>query len=158
MRKGEGRKEYQAWIDMRRRCNDPSNKSYVHYGARGITVCAAWSLSFETFYLDMGKCPRGLTLERIDVNGNYEPSNCCWATPKDQTRNRRISLSVTMNGETRPLIEWCEVLGVPYWLVVRRIRKFKWEATRALTTPSLGRGGGDNTKGAAASAAAGRKS
>jgi hypothetical protein len=73
---------------MRTRCENPKATKYAIYGGRGITVCARWD-SFENFLTDMGERPEGLTLDRIDVNGNYEPGNCRWATAKEQRANQR---------------------------------------------------------------------
>jgi DNA-binding transcriptional regulator GbsR (MarR family) len=80
---------YQTWRAMRRRCNDPNFLRYEHYGGRGIIVCEEWDNSFEAFYEYMGDRPEGMTIDRIDVNGNYEPGNVRWADPKTQTRNQR---------------------------------------------------------------------
>jgi hypothetical protein len=80
---------YKVWEAMIQRCTNPRNKSYPNYGGRGITVCEAWRSDFAAFYRDMGPRPDGLTLERLDVDGNYEPSNCCWATYSEQNANRR---------------------------------------------------------------------
>jgi hypothetical protein len=82
--------EYRAWRSMQARCHNPKCKSYPHYGGRGITICDRWVDSFENFLEDMGRRPPGkYSLDRIDVNGNYQPDNCRWATDEMQNNNRR---------------------------------------------------------------------
>lgn len=107
-------REYHQWWHAKRRCNDPLNTRYHCYGARGIKMCERWTESFENFYADMGACPDGFTLDRINNDGDYAPDNCRWATRVTQTRNRRKTLMATHNGETRSLGEWAEILNIPY--------------------------------------------
>ena len=83
---------YYSWSSMKTRCYNPTHDNYQHYGANGIIVCACWLNSFEAFLEDMGERPEGMTLDRIDREGNYEPGNCRWATEEQQKRNRSITV------------------------------------------------------------------
>lgn len=100
-----------SWQSMRRRCLNPQNANYRNYGGRGITICERWDC-YANFLADMGERPCGMMLERIDNNGNYEPSNCRWATPKEQTRNRRVTKYLTFGGETLTPTAWGERFGL----------------------------------------------
>jgi len=118
-------KLYQSWKRMINRCYDPNNASYRHYRKKGVEVCIEWKYSFENFLrwaIEHG-WSEGLSLDRIDNNGDYSPNNCRWATSKTQARNRDSCIYLTHNGETKSLIEWCEVFGVPHYLPCNRIRR-----------------------------------
>jgi hypothetical protein len=98
--KGKVAPEYRAWHSMKNRCLDKNTKYYHNYGGRGISVCQRWLFSYENFYNDMGQRPSNKhSLDRIDVNGNYEPDNCRWATIKTQALNRQNTVSVIYNNE-----------------------------------------------------------
>lgn len=98
---------HKSWSGMKARCQNQNHREYPRYGGRGITVCESWIL-FENFLKDMGECPEGCSIDRIDNDGNYEPSNCRWATDKEQARNRRSSRLLTVDGVTKTVAEWSE--------------------------------------------------
>lgn len=115
--------EYEVWARMITRCTNPKASRYDRYGGRGITVCERWRQSFENFLADMGKLPPGMTIERKDVNGNYEPGNCRWATKREQHWNKSTSLFVEYQGQRKCVAEWCEQLGIPYSTFIQRLRR-----------------------------------
>lgn len=105
--------EYISWSGMFTRCYNPKNKRFSNYGGRGITVCDRWTKSFENFILDMGKKPTPQhSIDRIDVNGNYEPSNCKWATQKEQLRNTTKNVRFEYNGVNMIKKDWCDFFKV----------------------------------------------
>jgi hypothetical protein len=118
-----GTKIYKTWTEIIARCTNPNSTIYDHYGGRGITMCDRWRYSFENFLLDMGEIPFiGAEIDRIDNNGNYDPSNCRWVTRKQNVNNRSNTLHIEHNGITRTLMEWSEVIGIKYKTLHRRIR------------------------------------
>lgn len=102
---------YKVWHAMLERCRNPKGPEYRDYGGRGITVEPRWN-DFATFAGDMGQRPDGMTLERFDVNGNYGPGNCRWATPLDQANNRRNNRRITIAGTTLTLAQWATRAGI----------------------------------------------
>lgn len=111
---------YSSWAAMLKRCANPNATGYEHYGGRGIRVCEAWQ-AFENFLADMGERPVGMTLDRIDVNGNYEPGNCRWATRKQQERNTRQTRWLDYDGRKWCATDLAEHLGVARHVLYGRI-------------------------------------
>lgn len=122
---------YAVWNSMISRCTLESCTSYRNYGARGVYVCEKWR-KFENFYSDMGDRPDGMTLERIDNDGNYFPENCKWDTPKNQSRNKRTNRLISYKGETRCLVEWSEIFNLKQNTLSRRL-KLGWSLEKAFT-------------------------
>ena len=115
---------YTTWRSMKSRCDYPSVPQYHNYGGRGITYCDEWK-DFRTFHkwATNNGYSEGLELDRINSNGNYEPSNCRWISHKDNMRNRRNSIRIEYKGETKTLKEWCEELGLPFDTISTRYHK-----------------------------------
>ena len=125
---------HRSWMSMRQRCLNPNDRAYKNYGGRGIKICARWS-EFENFITDMGGKPEGFELERNDVNGNYEPDNCRWASTLEQARNKRNNHFITFCGETLCFTEWCQRIGVSKGCLQKRFA-LGWDLEKALTTPA----------------------
>lgn len=130
-----GTKTYSAWKSMRRRCTNEKSIHFKNYGGRGIKVCERWAHSFEAFLSDMGTAPERCTLDRINNDGNYEPSNCRWATKREQDNNRRTNVFITFNHTTQTIRQWCRALGYSDTLLKGRF-KLGWSVERALTEPA----------------------
>ncbi len=114
--------EYNAWMHMLHRCNNPKDKAFKHYGAKGVNVCARWSNSFDDFYADMGPRPSAdYSLDRIDSTGDYEPSNCRWANRIEQANNKRHNKRVDFFGEMLTAREIADRTGVAVKTVKSRI-------------------------------------
>lgn len=126
---------YKSWQTIKERCYNPNNISYKNYGARGIAMSNEWRHDFGAFFNDMGPKPGPeYTLERRDNNGNYEKSNCYWATRKVQARNRRDNNFLTYDGKTQCMTDWANDLGISVTAIKYRLKK-GWSVEKALTTP-----------------------
>ena len=135
---------------MKKRCYYPKHICYHDYGARGIKLCEEWNnreivrisgirytkgyLKFKKWALENGY-QDNLTIDRIDVNADYSPSNCRWVTQKEQANNRRNNIYVLYKGKTQTLKQWCEELHLPYGTIKNRVIQLKWECIKALETP-----------------------
>lgn len=118
----KGTPTYNVWMLMTQRCTNPNNPSWKYYGGRGISVCGEWHL-FSQFFLDMGHKPDGMTLDRIDANGNYEKGNCRWATQAVQMGNRPACIYLRINGNVMHLKGWCKHLNLSYNSIQARLRR-----------------------------------
>lgn len=123
------------WKHMISRCENSDVKEYKNYGGRGISVCQEWHdyLSFKSWSLDNGY-EHSLTLDRVDVDGDYCPSNCRWVTQKVQANNMRTNRMLTYNGATHTMAEWADIVGIPYQRLNSRIFS-GWSVERALFEP-----------------------
>jgi hypothetical protein len=127
--------EYRTWQGMLRRCENPDESSYANYGGRGIRVCARWH-TFENFYADMGVRPAGTSIDRINNDGNYEPGNCRWATPKQQCRNTRRTQRFEIDGKVYTAPELYEAAGISRQLFSLRL-SWGWTPKAAAFTPKI---------------------
>lgn len=122
---------YSIWKGMRKRCNNKNTKNFSSYGGRGISVCARWS-DYALFLADMGEAPLGHSIDRINVNGNYEPGNCRWVGSKEQANNMRTNIFFKKDGELLTLKQWAEKSGIPYLTLYQRIFKLGWSFNKAI--------------------------
>lgn len=129
-------RRYRMWRGMHNRCYNANQKSYLHYGGRGIFVDQRWHgrEGFENFLLDMGEKPEEATLERIDNDGPYSPNNCRWATKAEQASNKRNNRWITVNGQTMTLAQWARQLGCSPSNILHRLSSGMSEE-QAVTTP-----------------------
>ena len=123
---------YRTWVNIKSRCQNPKDKKYNIYGGRGIKVCEQWQ-KFENFYKDMQPHPGSkYSIDRIDNNGDYEPSNCRWATAKQQANNRRSNHLITFKGKTQNMKQWAKEIGLNYSTLLLRINQLGWPLEKAL--------------------------
>lgn len=134
---------YKEWAHMKQRCHDPNHISYKWYGGRTskpIIVCDRWENSVENFFKDVSKLPHfgevGYTLDRIDVNGDYEPNNVRWATQKQQSNNKRNNRLITYNGKNQTISQWADEFGINYQTICSRLKR-GWDIEKVLTTPIM---------------------
>jgi hypothetical protein len=127
--------EYRAWSAINRRCSDTNHSRYADYGGRGIQVL--WK-SFDEFLKAMGKQPSaGHSIDRVDVNGHYCTENCRWASPKEQSRNKRDTQWVEWNGRRQSLADWADETGISHSTLYHRLVKQNWPIEQALTTKPI---------------------
>lgn len=126
---------YNTWTDMKKRCYNKKNKRYANYGNRGIVVCEEWKKSFELFHewAILNGYSDELTIDRIEINGNYEPNNCRFSDRKTQQRNTTRNHYVTAFGKTKTIVEWSEINGLSPDLIKDRLNKLSWDPEEAVT-------------------------
>lgn len=127
--------EFKIWTGILTRCLNPNSRAFDRYGGNGVTVCDRWREDFSAFLADMGLRPSTQhSIDRIDNSGNYEPSNCRWATRKEQANNKTANVVLTFNGKTMTAAQWSECSGISRQAIYQRI-KAGWTHARTLTTP-----------------------
>ena len=136
--------EYKIWQGIQQRCFNESCRGFKNYGGRGIKACDSW-LSFDNFYRDMGPRPSAdYSIDRMDNHGNYEKSNCRWATQKQQNRNQRSNKMLAHDGRDMCVAEWAEYLGIRPGVIYNRLWR-GWPVGKALSVP-VGRSNESYTK------------
>lgn len=135
-----GTSTYNVWSGMIQRCHNDRARDFKNYGAKGIKVCERWRSDFLNFLADMGERPDGMSIDRIDNSGDYEPSNCRWATPKQQSRNKAKTMFLDHDGIRLPVAEWAEKVGLKRKILERRLRD-GWPVQKALSQKLFSRWG-----------------
>lgn len=132
---------YRIWAGMKTRCHNDNDKGYINYGGRGIKICNEWSDDFEKFYswaITHGY-KSNLSIDRINNDGNYEPNNCRWVTSEVQGNNKSNNKYITYNGQTKSIMDWAEIIKIPYPTLWNRLYKYNWTIEQALTIKLNGR-------------------
>ena len=131
---GKWTKTYRIWHNMKQRCFNKNNQDYATYAGRGITICDRWRNSFQSFLSDMGECPQGMSIDRIDNDGNYEPGNCRWATQKMQMNNYSKNVYISYKGEKLHISVWAKRIGMSTETLQNRYN-YGWSTERMMTQP-----------------------
>ena len=127
---------YIIWQGMKNRCYNPKHENYVNYNGKGISICDEWKDDFELFYnwsISNGY-KKGLSIDRINNNGNYEPSNCRWVTKREQMWNTSKNKIIEYKNETRCMAEWCDILNLNYETIQSRFHR-GWNVEKTFETP-----------------------
>ncbi|PMO59844.1 hypothetical protein BCT07_08700 [Vibrio breoganii] len=132
----KGTAEYRCLVSAKSRCHNPSNPDFQRYGGSGITVCELWRNDAHAFFEHMGPMPEGTnSLDRIDSTKGYEPNNCRWSEPLEQSRNRQSNVYVIYQRQSKTIAEWSELTGIPYHTLQKRLNKKHWTVEDALESP-----------------------
>lgn len=128
---------YSIWADMKHRCYNRKDHYFSDYGGRGIKVCKEWENDYSCFckWAKENGYNNSLTIDRIDVNGNYEPDNCKWSNSIEQANNKRNNIFITYKEETKTIAEWARFLNMPYITLYSRLKYYKWTVDKAFTKP-----------------------
>ena len=134
-------KIHNIWSNMKQRCSNPKIPQYRNWGGRGISVCDRWLDSFDNFYKDMGDCPKGTSIDRIDNDGNYCPENCRWATWNEQVNNRSTNINIKFKGKVQSVAMWAKELGIFRQTILKRLHggyptKLALSTTKFSSSPS----------------------
>ena len=131
---GRGTRLYRIWKAMKTRCYNPNYPKYKNYAGKGIIICEEWKTDFAKFreWAIQNGYADNLTIDRINNNGNYEPSNCRWVTNKIQSNNRDSCRYITYKGETHTLTEWAEINGMSFAVLEARINRYNWSFEKAI--------------------------
>ena len=119
------------WQGIKQRCFNPNNHAFKYYGGRGITMCEHWKGSLANFFADMGHPPESYTIDRVDNNKGYEPSNCVWVSRKQQMNNRRCNRIITFKNKTQTAMQWADELNIPHQTIYQRL-DLGWDAEKVL--------------------------
>ena len=128
----DGTKSYRSWVSMKSRCYNANNQRYFRYGERGIKVCDRWLHSFSNFLNDMGNPKSGQSIERLDNDGDYEPNNCIWASPKQQARNRSTTVKALHNGKEMHIEEFSKEIGLTQSGARKRLNRLYTKNTNGI--------------------------